>query len=79
MTAVLALLLAAPPAPAQAPAPTQPLPAQGDTNVLLFCGGVIPDEDRVVLERAGYRGVFGPDTPLRTIVSFVQANARRRD
>ena len=44
---------------------------QGATDILLFCGGVIPDEDKVVLEAAGYRGVFGPDTPIGTIVDFV--------
>jgi methylmalonyl-CoA mutase C-terminal domain/subunit len=48
------------------------------TDVLLFCGGVIPDEDRPVLEKAGYKGIFGPDTSTQDIVSFVRKHARVR-
>jgi methylmalonyl-CoA mutase C-terminal domain/subunit len=54
------------------------LRAGGATDVLLFCGGVIPDEDRPALEQAGYKGIFGPDTPTSTIVDFVRKHARRR-
>ncbi|MBX3469944.1 MAG: cobalamin B12-binding domain-containing protein [Planctomycetes bacterium] len=48
-------------------------------DVLLFCGGTIPAEDRQPLLDAGYKGVFGPDTPLEEIVRFVRENAGRRD
>ena len=51
---------------------------QSAGDVLLFCGGIIPDEDRVVLDRCGYKGIFGPDTPLATIVDFVKREARKR-
>ncbi|MBI3723906.1 cobalamin B12-binding domain-containing protein [bacterium] len=54
------------------------LRAGGGQDVLLFCGGVIPDEDRPVLESAGYAGIFGPDTPTGSIVEFVKKKARRR-
>jgi methylmalonyl-CoA mutase C-terminal domain/subunit len=50
----------------------------GATDVLLFCGGVIPDEDRPELEKQGYRGIFGPDTSTQTIVDFVRKHARPR-
>ena len=50
----------------------------GRDDVLLFCGGTIPAEDRPVLEAAGYAGVFGPDTPLEEIVSFVRDKAPKR-
>lgn len=43
-------------------------------DVLLFCGGTIPAEDRPALLAAGYKGVFGPDTPLEEIVRFVREN-----
>jgi methylmalonyl-CoA mutase cobalamin-binding subunit len=39
---------------------------------------VIPDEDRPELERHGYKGIFGPDTPTGTIVDFVRKHARAR-
>ena len=44
-------------------------------DVLLFCGGTIPAEDRAPLMEAGYQGVFGPDTPLETIVRFIREHA----
>ncbi len=51
---------------------------QGAHDVLLFCGGIIPDEDRPELEKAGYKGIFGPDTSTQTIVEFVRGHARVR-
>ena len=54
------------------------LHAGGGQDVLLFCGGVIPEEDRPLLEKAGYKGVFGPDTSTQTIVDFVRKHARAR-
>jgi len=51
---------------------------EGATDVLLFCGGVIPDEDRPALEKAGYKGIFGPDTSTQLIVDFVKKHARVR-
>ena len=51
---------------------------QGSSDVLLFCGGVIPEEDRPVLEKAGYKGIFGPDTSTQLIIDFVKKNARVR-
>ncbi|MCO5166855.1 MAG: cobalamin B12-binding domain-containing protein [Planctomycetes bacterium] len=47
-------------------------------DVLLFCGGTIPAEDRPALLEAGYQGVFGPDTPLEEIVRFVREHVRGR-
>lgn len=47
-------------------------------DVLLFCGGTIPAEDRQPLRDAGYKGVFGPDTPLEEIVRFVRENVGDR-
>ena len=52
--------------------------AEKATDVLLFCGGVIPEEDHPVLEKAGYKGIFGPDTSTQVIVDFVRKHARVR-
>jgi methylmalonyl-CoA mutase, C-terminal domain len=54
------------------------LRAAGVDDVLLFCGGTIPAEDEAPLHQAGYEGVFGPDTPLETIVRFVRDHAKKR-
>lgn len=47
-------------------------------DVLLFCGGTIPVEDRPVLEKAGFHGIFTPGTPVSEVVEFVKAHARIR-
>ncbi len=52
--------------------------AEKADDVLLFCGGVIPQEDHSVLEKVGYKGIFGPDTSTQVIVDFVKKNARVR-
>lgn len=49
---------------------------QGQGDVLLFGGGIIPGEDIPVLEQAGVRKVFGPGTSTAEIIEFVRENAR---
>ncbi len=46
--------------------------AQGLENVLLFGGGIIPEEDARKLESMGVGRIFGPGTPLKEIVEYVQ-------
>ncbi len=46
-------------------------------RVLLFGGGVIPPEDEPALQRAGFRAIFPPGTPLDSVVAFVRKHARR--
>lgn len=48
----------------------------GMSDVLMFCGGVIPDEDIPELKAAGFQAVFSPGTPLTEIVEFVRTHAR---
>jgi methylmalonyl-CoA mutase C-terminal domain/subunit len=48
--------------------------AQGVDDVVVFGGGIIPDEDIPELERAGVSKIFTPGTPLDEIVSWVQQN-----
>jgi methylmalonyl-CoA mutase C-terminal domain/subunit len=40
-------------------------------DVLVVGGGVIPNEDKAGLEKAGVSGVFGPGTPLATIIDHI--------
>lgn len=40
-------------------------------DVLVVGGGVIPDEDKKKLEKAGINGVFGPGTPLSTVIKHI--------
>ncbi len=41
-------------------------------DVLLFGGGIIPDEDVPALEAAGFRAIFGPGTSTQDIVEYVK-------
>jgi len=42
------------------------------TDIAVFGGGIFPEEDIAALKRLGVLAIFGPGTPLRTIVDFVQ-------
>ena len=52
------------------------LRAQGQDNVLVLVGGIVPDEDIARLKGAGIQGVFGPGTSTQQIVDFINSNAR---
>lgn len=47
---------------------------RGLEDVLLFCGGIIPEEDTRVLEGLGFKAIFRPGTNTQDIVKFVYAN-----
>ncbi|MDX6768016.1 MAG: cobalamin B12-binding domain-containing protein [Elusimicrobiota bacterium] len=44
---------------------------KGLKEVLVFGGGIIPDEDVKPLKKAGVDRVFGPGTPIAAIVSYL--------
>ncbi len=46
-------------------------------DVLLICGGIIPQDDRGALEEAGFAGVFTPGASTEEIVGFIRDNADR--
>src|SRR5712692_614652 len=50
------------------------LKEQGITDVLVIGGGVIPEDDKAELEKAGVLGNFGPGTPLSSITDFIYSN-----
>jgi methylmalonyl-CoA mutase, C-terminal domain len=45
---------------------------QGADDVVVFGGGVIPDEDVRALEARGIAAVFTPGTPMQRIVEWVR-------
>jgi len=47
------------------------LAEQGGGDILLFGGGIIPDEDIPHLQALGVSGVFGPGTSTGDIVEFL--------
>src|SRR6059036_2344089 len=48
------------------------LKAQGAEDVVVFGGGIIPDEDIPRLKAAGVRALFTPGRPMNEIVDFVK-------
>lgn len=44
---------------------------RGGSDINVIAGGIIPDEDIVVLERMGVAGLFTPGTPTSEIVDFI--------
>ncbi len=54
------------------------LKEKGKDDVLLVCGGIIPDEDIPRLKEMGFAGVFGPGSPTPELVKFVQEEMARR-
>ena len=51
------------------------LKERGGDDILVVAGGIIPDEDIPRVREMGIGGIFGPGTPMRDIVEFIQAKA----
>ncbi len=55
------------------------LKAQGADDVLIFAGGIIPDEDIPALKAQGIREVFQPGTNTDDVVEFIKREVAARD
>ncbi len=51
---------------------------QGLEDVVVFGGGIIPDEDVSKLKKQGVDQVFGPGTPLSSIVDYLRAKLEKK-
>jgi methylmalonyl-CoA mutase C-terminal domain/subunit len=58
------------------PAVIDELKKRGADDMLVFGGGIIPEDDIPRLREAGVRGVFTPGTPLAEIIDWVRANVQ---
>ncbi len=52
------------------------LVAEGAEDVVVFGGGIIPDDDAAALKDRGIEAVFGPGTDTREIVKWIEAHPR---
>jgi methylmalonyl-CoA mutase C-terminal domain/subunit len=50
--------------------------ANGQGEVPVFVGGIIPDEDVAELKRLGVRAVFGPGTTMAEVVQAITAEVK---
>src|SRR5262249_42317385 len=48
------------------------------TDVLVFGGGIIPDEDIAPLKQGGVAMLFTPGTPMADVIAWCQANIKPR-
>ncbi len=60
------------------PKVVQLLREQGQEDVVVLVGGIIPDEDVEKLRAAGIQGVFGPGTSTQEIVEFIRQAVQER-
>lgn len=61
------------------PAVIEALQKQGASDVIVFGGGIVPDDDLEQLQAAGVKKVFKPGAPLSEIVDWVETNVKPRD
>lgn len=54
------------------------LKQNGLDDVLVFAGGIIPDEDIPRLKAIGIRGIFGPGTNTDDVVAFIREQVESR-
>jgi methylmalonyl-CoA mutase C-terminal domain/subunit len=58
------------------PAVIDALKARGAGDVLVFGGGIIPDEDVELLHQAGVAAIFKPGASTQEIIDWVEKNIR---
>lgn len=51
---------------------TERMKERGGYGIKIVAGGIIPDEDKPVMERMGVTGNFGPGTPLDVINNHIR-------
>jgi len=54
------------------------LKQKGLTDVMVFAGGIIPEEDVPEMKQHGIMEIFGPGTPTEKIIQFVFENIPKR-
>ena len=52
----------------------QLLKDNGQQQVCVFLGGIVPDEDIPLLKELGVKGVYGPGTPTEQIIRDIRQN-----
>jgi methylmalonyl-CoA mutase C-terminal domain/subunit len=58
------------------PAVIEALKKKGADDIVVFGGGIIPDEDFQRLRDAGVKGIFTPGTTMQSIVEWVRENVQ---
>ncbi|MFQ6050769.1 MAG: cobalamin B12-binding domain-containing protein [Candidatus Hydrothermarchaeota archaeon] len=51
---------------------------RGVDDIVVFGGGIIPEEDIPALKKAGIKEIFGPGTSTQTVIEFVKNTVKKR-
>ncbi len=51
---------------------------EGLMDIMVFAGGIIPEEDIKEMKKLGVKEIFGPGTPTEKIIQFVFENMPKR-
>lgn len=54
------------------------LAEKGGSDIILFGGGVIPEEDIPGLKKAGFKAIFTPGTASTEVVDFIEREIQAR-
>jgi len=54
------------------------LKREGLTDIMVFAGGIIPEEDIQEMKKLGIKEIFGPGTTTETIIQYVLENIQER-
>ena len=60
------------------PAVMEAIAEKGVDDIVVFGGGIIPDEDIATLRSKGVKGLFTPGTSLQDIVNWVRESVQPR-
>jgi methylmalonyl-CoA mutase C-terminal domain/subunit len=60
------------------PAVLDALQAKGGNDIILFGGGIVPEEDAEALRKRGVGAIFTPGAPLEEIIEWVRNNVTPR-
>jgi methylmalonyl-CoA mutase, C-terminal domain len=50
---------------------------EGARDIFVIGGGIIPKKDKEILEKQGVHGIFGPGTPLDSIIEYIRKNCKQ--
>ncbi|MEW6411848.1 MAG: cobalamin B12-binding domain-containing protein [Candidatus Zixiibacteriota bacterium] len=54
------------------PAVLEEMKTRGADDIILFGGGIIPDDDKVELEKMGVARIFTPGAPTEEAINFIR-------
>lgn len=61
------------------PAILDEMKKRGASDIMLFGGGIIPDDDKEELEKIGVARVFTPGAPMQAAIEFLRKSIEARD